>query len=80
MFLSLPAGEDYSPVNFEVVFTTDVTSSQVCIPVIIFNDIVAENSETFPVVIVSVSEGATLGAPNITTVSITDDDGEESKY
>ena len=70
-------GEDYLPANLGVVFSVGVAESQeVCFPVTIIDDDVAEGEEYFPIEIVSVSQGATFGSPNITDVVIIDNDGE----
>ena len=70
-------GEDYLPANLGVVFSVGVAESQeVCFSVTIIDDDVAEGEEYFPIEIVSVSQGATFGSPNITDVVIIDNDGE----
>ena len=77
--LSLPLadGEDYLPADLGVVFSVGVANSQeVCYPLTLIDDDIAEREEYFSIEIVSVSQGATLGLPNITNIVITDNDGE----
>ena len=70
----MTGGEDYLPIDGIVVFSV-LASEEVCFPVIIINDVIAEGDEFFSLVIVSVSQGSIIGDVNTTNVVITDDDG-----
>ena len=72
------AGADYTPVAIEVVFSVGVPDSQeLCYPVTLIDDDVIEEEENFFIVITSSSQGTLRGSPNITSVLITDNDGEK---
>ena len=74
-------GEDYLPVNVGVVFSVGVPVSQeVCYPVTLINDNIAEEEEEFFIAIISTSQGTALGAPNVTNVVITDTDSKNKRY
>ena len=76
--LSLSDGEDYVPANLGVVFSANIPISQeVCFPVTIIDDIIVEGEEFFYISIMSASQEVTIGAPNVTIVIITDNDGKD---
>ena len=56
-------------------FVTGASTQDVCIPVTLVDDTIKEMEEFFPFVIDSVSEGSTVGSPNVTTMRIRDNDG-----
>ena len=71
-------GQDYFSVNSQtVIFLPGIQLIQEsCFQVTLFNDDIAEIEEYFPIEIESVSEGSTIGTPNVTIVFITDTDSE----
>ena len=70
-------GEDYFPVRGQLVtFAPNrPTLQEVCFPIVIIDDDVAEVEERLSLVIESVTSGAVIGATNITDITITDNDG-----
>ena len=68
---------DYRELSgFEVSFEAGVPSQTVCVPVELVDDSIDEDEEFFVVGIDSVSDGSTIGSPNLTTVVVMDANGE----
>ena len=66
---------DYVPVaGATVTFVTGASTQEVCIPVTLNDDIIKEMEEFFSIKIDSVSEGSTVGSPNVTIMRIRDND------
>ena len=52
-------------------------SQEVCFPVALIDDIIVEGEEFFYNSIMSASQEVTIGAPDMTIVIITDNDGKD---
>ena len=73
------AGEDYVPADLGVVFSVGVPDSQeLCYLLTLIDDDIIEEEEYFSIEIVSVSQGAVVGSPNVTNINIIDNDGENN--
>ena len=71
-FISLAANSDYLTVSTTIVFPAGQT--EVIVPVSTVQDTVVEPTENFTARL-SNPQGASLGANNVSTVHISDDDG-----
>ena len=67
--------EDFVPVQDMVVLLNSETLQQQCINIGIVNDVILEDTEVFSVSLSSEDSAITLN-PDLTSVSITDNDGE----
>ena len=67
------------PADLGVVFSVGVPDSQeLCYLLTLIDDDIIEEEEYFSIEIVSVSQGAVVGSPNVTNINIIDNDGENN--
>ena len=75
--LSLDGQDYFTVVSQQVTLTPNAPSPQEhCFPVLIFDDIIAEDDEFFILEFQSVPSGVVVGARNTTVVTIEDNDGQ----
>ena len=76
VYLAAIAGSDYVSVSMDVVFPAGTSNGDMqCIAVTIIDDREMEGDETFTVTLATSSSAVTLGNA-VTTITITDNDGE----
>lgn len=69
-----PAGEDYFPVETEIIFSPSENVTTIAIPLV--NDNIQESSEWFLVKLVLPADqvGVLLGSPEVSNITVEDDD------
>ena len=72
-----PAPSDYTSVSMDLTFNSGTTNQTVMIPIV--GDNVVESTESFTVSLTTGDSAVTLN-PSTTTVTIQDDDGDDSKF